>query len=275
MVYSSVIYFNNIRRSTMNKTLSPEEVYNCLAENTKQSLEKVLDNYPIDMENIVFRAIAQSPKCTPKMMEKMLHETEFGFKEAEKKDSLTILHRASPRREHERVSDPHNFRTEALLRLKTFAQSPAVRGNESEFLDVVASIARYIPGERKDITDVYIATVNAKTATEHTLSSVYYKLYYSDPQKNENKKSFAQNALKVFAATLSINNRHKQSEESLCSYYNAISRFASIAPQEVDHLIKVALKSDKNTDRSRQIANQTLQEIPTVMQQKSNAPRTI
>ena len=140
----------------------------------------------------------------------------------------------------------------------------------------MASIARYIPGERKDITDVYIATVNAKTATEHTLSSVYYKLYYSDPQKNEDKKSFAQNALKVFAATLSINNRHKQSEESLCSCYNAISRFASIAPQEVDHLINVALKSDKNTDRSRQIANQTLQEISPVMQrQKSNAPRTI
>ncbi|MBR1600938.1 MAG: hypothetical protein IJ677_05100 [Alphaproteobacteria bacterium] len=244
------------------KLLSPKEIYKCLAEDTQETLKKALDGCPRDMQGIVFRAVSQSNNVTPDMMKMMLRETECGFKKLEKNYSTGEMEEfdSSPIRDEKNVGDIHNFRPEAISRLKTFVKSQAIKGNEVYATNLLFKIAENTKGNIKDFTEVFKEAVNIDYATDTTLISAVYKTSHLMPtgKGEEACKNFTNEALDVFAEIAKPENAYKHTEETLTDFYYAIMNFASYDAKRVTDLVNKMKDSEKNTDKSLAMANRAL-----------------
>lgn len=107
----------------------------------------------------------------------MLRNTSFGFT---KRDGTT----SSPVKDEYHAEDVHNLRPEAIARIKEFAQSPEIRGNEIDAIDILYKIGANIPGNNKDILDAYKATVNNPvTNNSITLGYAVHRTAFLLPRK--------------------------------------------------------------------------------------------
>ncbi len=242
--------------------LSDKEIYECLAKDTPESLNKALDGCPKSMEGIVFRAIARSEYSTPEMMKKMIFETQFGFTKLEydygTKEMVELS--SSPRRDEKEVGDIHNFRSEAVARMKEFVKSPSIHGNEVDAYELLYKIAANIPGNPRDVLDVFKTAVNSPYANDTTVGYVAYRTDFLLPHREgeEACKDYTKDALDVFATIADPKNEYKISEEGINDFYNAIIGFASYDPKRVTALVNDMKKSRKNTDKTLATANRVL-----------------
>jgi len=186
-------------------------------------------------------------------MKSMLHSTEFGFT---KRDGTS----SSPIRDEFNVEDVHNFRPEAISRIKEFVQSPAIRGNEIDAIDILYKIGANIPGNNKDILDAYKAAVNNPVTDSITLGYAVHRTAFLLPRKEgeEACKNFTKDALDVFAAVADPQNKYKHNEDTLIDFYHAIMSFASYDHKRVTELVNKMKESDKNTYKSLAMAGRAL-----------------
>lgn len=242
--------------------LKDNEIYERLAANTTASLKEALNGCPPSMEGIVFRAVAKSPYATAEMMKKMLHNTEFGFTKLEEDYGTGEMREisSSPRRDEERVGDIHNFRSEAVARLKEFVKSPAIVGNEVDAMELLYKIAANISGNPRDVLDVYKTAVNSPHATNTTFGYAMYRTGFllSKQKGDEARKDYVKDALDVFAAVANPKNAYKLDGETITDFYHAIRSFAEDEPKRVIELVNQMKQSDKNSEKSLATANRTL-----------------
>ncbi len=242
--------------------LKATTIYQHLADDTQESLEKAFYGCPKDMEGIVYRAIAKSSQATSEMMKKMLRETAFGFTKLQKDYSTGKIYEvsSSPIRDEHETADIHNFRPEAISRLKAFVQSPAIKDNEVDLNELLYKIAERIPGSTQDVLDAYKTAINSPHTTETTLIYSVHRLNFLIPHQNGEAacKDYAKDALDVFSAVADPKNERKHTGESLTDFYYTIRFFAPYDSKRVTALVNEMKKSKKNTKESLEMANKAL-----------------